>query len=62
MYWNVVVLQCCVSFYLQQNESAFLYINPLFFGFPPHLGHHRALSTGPCVVEQALISYLLYTG
>ena len=52
---------CCVSFYLQQNEPVFLYINPLFFGFPPHLGHHTALSRDPCAVEQALISYLLYT-
>ena len=28
--------------------------------FPSHLGHHRALSRGPCAVQQALISYLFY--
>ena len=35
-------------------------IDPLF-GFPSHLGHHRALSRVLCAVQQVLISHLLYT-
>ena len=31
-----------------------------FFGFPSHLGHHRALSRVPCAVQSVLIN-LLYT-
>ena len=27
-----------------------LYIYPLFFGFPSHLGHHRALSGVSCAI------------
>ena len=39
-----------------------IYLYPLFgFGFPSHVGHHRALNRVPCVVEQDLISYLFYT-
>ena len=28
-----------------------VYISPLFFRFPSHLGHHRALSRVPCAVK-----------
>ena len=34
-----------------------IYIYPFFFGFPSHLGHHRALSRVPCAIQQVLISY-----
>ena len=34
---------------------------PPFFGFPSHLGHHRALSRVPCALQQVLINYLLHT-
>ena len=33
----IVALQCCVST-VQQSESPHMYIYPLFFGFPSHLG------------------------
>ena len=32
--------------YSKMNQLyVYMYIYPLFFAFPPHLGHHRALST-----------------
>ena len=39
----------------------YVYIYPLLFGFPPHLGNHRALSRVPCAVgsHQLAILYLL---
>ena len=30
------------------------------FGFPSHLGYHRALSRVPCGIQQVLISYAVY--
>ena len=33
IYWRIVALQCCVSLYSKVNQS-YVYINPLFFGFP----------------------------
>ena len=54
--YNVVLVST-----LQQSESAIhIHISP-FFVFPSHLGHHRSLSTVPCAIQQALISYLFYT-
>ena len=38
-----------------------IYIYPLFFGFPSHLGHTRALDRVPCTIWLILISYLFYT-
>ena len=42
--WSIVALQCCVSFllYSKMNQS-YIYIYPLFFRFPSHLGHHSAI-------------------
>ena len=46
---------------VQQSDSQIcIYTSPLHFGFPPHLGHRRALSRGPCAVQQVLISYRFY--
>ena len=39
----------------------FFFLISLFFGLPSHLGHHRALSRGPCDIQQVLITYLFYT-
>ena len=38
-----------------------VYIHPLSFVFPFHLGHHRALSSIPWAIQQVPISYLFYT-
>ena len=37
-----------------------IYIYPIFYGFPPHSGHHQALSGVTCVLQQVLISFLFY--
>ena len=50
-YWSIVVLQCYISslLYSKVNQS-YVYTDPLFFRFPSHLGHHRALSGVPCAI------------
>ena len=45
---NVNKVKVCVCAYLPS------------FGFPFHLGHHRALRRVPCAIQQVLISYLFY--
>ena len=42
---------------VKQGESA-MYIYPLFFRFPSHLGCQRALNRVLCAIQQVLISYL----
>ena len=32
-------------------NQLYIYIYPLFFGFPSHLGHHSALSRVPCAIH-----------
>ena len=65
MYWifkkiflEYSCLQCCASFCCIAKGIS---IYPLFFGFPSPLGHHRALSSVPCALQQVLTSYLFYT-
>ena len=53
-------MMCQFLLYSKVNQL-YIYIHPLFFGFPSHLGHHRALSRVPCAIQQVLISYLFYT-
>ena len=38
---------CQFLLYSKANQL-YVYIYPLFFGFPSHLGHHRALSSSLC--------------
>ena len=54
-YWSFITLQCCVSFTVQQNESAIRIIYPFPFGFPSHSGHHSAVSRVPCAIQYVLI-------
>ena len=42
------------------NSESATYI-PLFFGFPSHIDHHRALSSVPCAIQYVPISYLFCT-
>ena len=51
---------CQFLLYSKMNQLC-IYIYPLFFGLPSHLGHHRALSRIPCAIQYILISYLFYT-
>ena len=37
-----------------------IFTYPLFFTVFSHIGRYRLLSRAPCVIQQVLISYLLY--
>ena len=50
---------CQFLLYCKVNQL-YIYIYPLFFGFPSHLDHHRALNRVPCATQQVLISYLFF--
>ena len=52
-YWSIATLQCWVN-------HPCIYIYPLSFGFPSHLGHHKALSIVPLAIQEALISYVFW--
>ena len=41
----------------------YIYIYPFFFGFPSHLGHHRALSRVPRAIYNkfSLVIYFIYS-
>ena len=51
---------CQLLLYRKVNQQQ-VYVYSVIFGFASHLGHHRALSRVPCVIQQVLISYLFYT-
>ena len=50
--------QCCVSSRCTAKTMSYMcvymYTYALFFGFPSHLGHHRALSTVLCATQKVL--------
>ena len=58
--YSCFTMLCYFLLYSKVNQL-YVYIYSLFFGFPFHLGHRRALSRVPCAIQQVLISYLLYT-
>ena len=45
---------------VRKVDQLCIYIYPLSFRFPPHLGPHKALSRVPCATPQVLISYLVF--
>jgi len=57
-YWGTVALQLLLQ---GEVNQLYVYIYHLFFGFPSHLDHHRALSRVPCAIQEVLIGYLFYT-
>ena len=54
--YNVVL----VSMFNRMNQP-YIYMYPLPFAVPFHLGHHSALRRVPCAMQYLLISYLFYT-
>lgn len=50
---------CQFRLHIKVNHLS-IHTQPLFFGFPSPLDHHRALSSVPCAA-QVLTSYLRYT-
>ena len=60
VYCSCFTMLCQFQLYHKVNQL-YVYIHPLFFGFPFHSGHHRALSGVPYAIQQALGSYLSYT-
>ena len=57
-FWNIIDLQCCVSFCYKANRANYVYA--VLFGFPSLLGHQRALGRVMCAIESVLTSYLFY--
>ena len=48
-YWSIIAFTMWCQFLLYNKVSqSYIYIYPLPFGFPPHLGHHRVLGRIPC--------------
>ena len=58
--YSCFIMFCQFLVYSKVDQLC-VYIYPFFFGFPSHLGHHRALSRVPSAIQQVLISYLFYT-
>ena len=55
-YWSIVALQCCFSFYCTEKWISYTYTYiPSFFGYPSHLGHHRALVEFPVLYNRFLL-------
>ena len=55
MLYNVVFLRC------NKVNQLYMNIHPLFFRFPSHLGHHRALSIVLCAIQEVLVIYFIYS-
>ena len=51
LHFHFHALKCCVSFCYTAVKQLYVYIYPLFFGFPSHLGHHRALGKVPYALQ-----------
>ena len=66
----IVALQCCAIFcctakrishmYICTHTHTLTYIYPLFFEFPFHVGHHRALGRVSCASGSSLFSSVIY--
>ena len=47
-----LLYKCCVSFCCAAKSTRYPFtLSPLFFVFPSHLVHHRALSSVPCAIK-----------
>ena len=57
--WPTIALQCCVTFCCIANELYIYTRTHLCFGFPSHVGHHRALNWVPCSMQYVHIGCLI---
>ena len=56
MLYNALLASCCAAKWIRNT-----YIQPLFFAFPSHLGHHRTLKRVPCYpVGSHLVMYFIH--
>ena len=53
----------CYFLLYSKGNQPYVYIHALFFGFPSHLGCHRALSRAPCAIYSSfsLVIYFIYS-
>jgi len=50
--WSIIAYSIVLVSTVQQSGSAIrVPMSPLSFGFPSHLGHHKALSRVPCALQ-----------
>ena len=65
--WRKIALQCCIGFCIQENKSAIIIHIPrsswasLPSPYPAHLDHQRVPVSAPCVIQELLTTYLIYT-
>ena len=55
---STVDLQCCQFLLYSKVNQLHVFIQPLFLGFPFHLGHYRTLSSLYCTVGSHQLSIL----
>ena len=58
--YSCFTMLCQFLLYNKVNQL-YVYIYPLFFGFPSHLGHHRALSRVPCAIQFSLVINFIHS-
>ena len=58
--YSCFIMLCYCLLYSKVNQL-YVYIHPLFFGFPSHLGHHRTVSTVPWTICRfSLVPYFIH--
>ena len=56
-YWNIVDLQCCVSFRYTVRRIRYAYIHSFLIFLSP-IGHHRVSNRAPCAIHSRSIYFV----